>query len=133
MRRAGVRRLIFSHHWTLLGNRRNAEDVEICKAYPDLFRLYAAILPDYPDYIREDLAQFDRWRPYAVGLKILPDYYRVPATDKRFAYALDFAEERGIPVLFHTWGGSEYNGGSAVTGKQRPAVSMSLPAMFIWS
>ena len=111
LRRAGVKRLIFAHHETLWGSRRNLADYQVCKEYPDLFRMYVSINPHFPEYVKEDLAQFDSFQPYAVGLKILADYHRVPVTDKRYEYALSFAEERKIPVLFHTWGGSTFNGG----------------------
>ncbi len=111
LRRCGISRLVFSHHESLWGCRRCVEDYKICQAFPDLYRMYVSINPHFQDNIREDLAQFDRWSPYAVGLKILADYHKVHVTDKRYEYALDFAEERGIPVLFHTWGGSEFDGG----------------------
>lgn len=111
LRRIGVRRLVFSHHHALFGAMRNAQAVEICRRFPDLFRMYVSIVPRYPENIREDLALFDRWAPYAVGLKFLADYYRLPVTDKAWEYALKFADERGIPILFHTWGHSPYNGG----------------------
>lgn len=111
MRRIGVRRLVFSHHHVLFGAMRNAEVVEICRQYPDLYRMYVGIIPTYPGNIREDLAAFDRWAPYAVGLKCLADYYKIPLTDPSWEYALKFADERALPVLFHAWGNSKYNGG----------------------
>ena len=104
LKHAGVKHLVFSHHDVLFGsNMRNAQVVEICKAFPEHLRMYIGINPHYPEYIREDLAQFDQWRPWAVGLKFLCDYHRVPATDPKYQYALDFANERGIPILNHTW------------------------------
>ncbi len=111
LRRIGVKHLVFSHHHALHGIMRNAEVVEICRRFPDLLRMYVSIVPGYLENIREDLAMFDKWAPYAVGLKFLADYYKVPVTDKAWEYALKFANERGIPVLNHTWGGSPYNGG----------------------
>lgn len=111
MKRAGVKRLIFCHHYTLMGaGFRNAEMVPICAEYPEYLRMYVGINPHYPEYIREDLAQFDKWRPYAAGLKLLADYHHVSVADKRYEYALSFASERQLPVLFHTWGGAVYNG-----------------------
>ena len=36
-------------------------------------------------------------------------------TDKAYEYALDFAQERGLPVLNHTWGGrGHYNDGPSM-------------------
>ena len=111
LRRIGAR-LVFSHHHVLFGMMRNAEAVEICRKYPDVYRMYVGIVPRYPENIREDLAAFDKWAPYAVGLKCLADYYKLPLTDPAWEYALKFADERALPVLFHTWGTSKYNGGA---------------------
>ena len=111
MNEAGVRRLVFTHTHVLLGDMRNSQCVEICRRYPDRLRMYLGIVPRYPENIREDLANFDRWRPFCAGLKFLPDYYRIPATDRRWEYALKWADERGVPCLFHTWGESPYDGG----------------------
>ncbi len=112
LKHAGVRRLVFSHHDVLFGsNMRNAQVVEICRQFPEHLRMYVGINPHYQDVIREDLALFDQWRPWAVGLKFLCDYHRVPANAPEYKYALDFANERGIPILNHTWGHSPFDGG----------------------
>ena len=111
MRRIGVNKLVFSHHEVLFGDMRNGEVVEICKKFPDILRMYVGIVPRYPQNIKEDLAQFDKWAPYAVGLKFLAGYYNIPVTDKAWKYALDFANERGLPILNHTWGNNSCNGG----------------------
>ena len=111
LKRCGVRRLVFSHHDVLFGSRRNADVVEMCKAFPEHLRMYVGINPHYPERIREDLADFEKWRPWAFGLKFLCDYHHVPANASEFRYALDFANERGLPILNHTWGGSPCDGG----------------------
>ena len=111
MRRIGVKKLVFSHHEVLFGDMRNAQVVGICKKFPDILRMYVGIVPRYPENIKEDLAQFDKWAPYAVGLKFLAGYYNIPVTDKAWKYALDFANERGLPILNHTWGNNPCNGG----------------------
>lgn len=114
LRRIGVKRLVFSHHAALWGAMRNAEVAEICRRFPDILRMYVAINPHYPDHIREDLAQFDRWTPYAIGLKFLPDYHQTAANDPAYKYAMAFAAERGLPILAHTWGGSACDGGAVM-------------------
>lgn len=111
LRKAGVKHLAFSHHHVIMGNMRNAAVAEICKRFPDLYRMYVGIVPAFPENIKEDLAMFDQWTPYAIGLKFLPDYYRIPVTDKRWEPALKFADERKLPILVHTWGSSQYDGG----------------------
>ena len=114
LRRIGVRRLVFSHDMALAGIMRNAEIVEICKQFPDILRMYVSINPHFQENIKEDLAMFDKWQPYAIGLKFLADYHKVPVTDKAYEYAWKFADERGIPVLNHTWGTSPFNGGKVM-------------------
>jgi predicted TIM-barrel fold metal-dependent hydrolase len=83
----------------------------MCRQFPEHLRMYVSINPHFPENIKEDLAKFDQWAPYAVGLKFLADYHRVAVTDKAYEYALKFAEERALPILNHTWGGSACNGG----------------------
>ncbi len=104
LRRIGVKHLVFSHHLALWGELRNAEVIEMIKPFGDLFRVYVAINPHFQDNIREDLALFDKWAPFAVGLKFLAGYHKVKVSDKAYEYALSFANERHLPILNHTWG-----------------------------
>ena len=114
MRRIGVRRFVFSHDQALAGLIRNEDVVEICKQFPDILRMYISINPHFQENIKEDLAKYDQWKPYVVGLKFLADYHEIPVTDRAYEYAWKFADERGIPVLNHTWGTSPYNGGAVM-------------------
>ncbi|MBR7107278.1 MAG: amidohydrolase family protein [Lentisphaeria bacterium] len=104
VKRIGVKRLVFSHHEALWGNIRNAQVCDICRQFPDTLRMYAGIIPQRQDRIKEDISMFDRWAPYALGLKLLPGYHSTNAMDPRYEYALAFANERKLPVLIHTWG-----------------------------
>lgn len=104
LKRAGIKHLVFSHHANLLGFMKNESVVEICKEHPDFLRMYAGIIPQQQETIKSDLAMFDKWSPYTVGLKILPIYHNHKLADKEYEYALSFANERKIPVLIHTWG-----------------------------
>jgi len=114
LKRIGVRHLCFSHHEALFGTEGNALAVEMCRRFPDTLRMYVGINPNFPEKIKRDLAMFDKWQPYAVGLKFLADYHKVPVTDPRYEYALKFASERKLPVLNHTWGTSPYAGGKVM-------------------
>jgi predicted TIM-barrel fold metal-dependent hydrolase len=106
LKKAGVAKLVFSHHYALWEpSYRNENVFEICRQFPETLRFYVGINPHYPEIIKEDLALVDKWRPYAVGIKMLAAYHHVNVTDKAYEYALKFADERGIPVLNHTWGG----------------------------
>lgn len=110
LRRAGAK-LIFTHHYALNDwSFRNATCVEIARRFPDDLRVYMAVNPHCQKNIEEDLALYDSWAPTVCGLKILADYHRTPVTDARYEKAFAFAEERRLPVLFHTWGGSSNNG-----------------------
>jgi len=114
LRRIGVKHLVFSHHHALWGSLRNEAVADICRQYPDLYRMYVGIVPQCQDHIREDLERFDSWAPYAIGLKCLADYHRIPLTDKRYQPAFEFANARKLPVLCHTWGHSAFNGGKVM-------------------
>ncbi len=103
--RAGIKRLVFSHHGALHGHTRSEKVVDICRKFPDVFRMYIVINPNFPERIKEDLAQFDAWQPWCVGLKFHSDLHGPLASDPKYRYALDFANERKLLCLYHTWGG----------------------------
>ena len=109
-KRIGVKKLLFSHNDALFDVTGNKTAIETCKQYPDILRSYIGINPNYPEQVKADLANFDAWAPYAIGLKILASYHKVKATDQKYEEALNFANQRNLPVLFHTWGNSEYDG-----------------------
>ena len=115
LERANVRRFVFCHHHTLftpdIGNQANIDAV---RALPDLLRAYMGINPNYPGVIAEDLARFDQYPDVFVGFKLLGDYHRVSVADDRNRPAWELADARRLPVLMHTWGGSQYNGYDAV-------------------
>lgn len=105
IKRIGVKRLVFSHHHTLMGGTlRNEAAIDMCKEFPDVLRVYLGVVPGLEDYIKEDIAKYDSFAPYAVGLKLLGGYHVNDMGDPRYEYALSFANERGLPVLIHTWG-----------------------------
>ena len=79
-----------------------------------LLRAYMGINPNYPDVIAQDLARFDSHPDVFVGFKLLADYHRVSVADDRNRPAWEMANARRLPVLLHTWGGSEYDGYPAV-------------------
>jgi len=122
---AGVKLLCFAHHAALMcpdvGNR---PAVEAVRAFPDRLRAYVAINPHYPDAVERDLAEFDDMRDVYVGLKMLASYHGVDLRDERYRPALEFADERSLPVLLHTWKGTAHNGPEqvrAIAGKYERA------------
>ncbi len=112
---AGVRMSFVAHHASYhapdLGNRPSVEAV---RAFPDRFRAYLTVNPHYPDITRRDLAEFDAMRDVYIGIKLHPDSNRTAIADERYRTALEFADERGLPLLSHTYGGSRFNGADDV-------------------
>jgi len=107
--RAGVRCVICSGHAALVDpGRGNAEMADVVRRFPGRFRAYMTLNPNYPDNLREELARFDELGGF-VGLKFLSDYHRYPITGEAYTPAYEFAQERGLPILMHTWGGSAYD------------------------
>lgn len=115
MDRAGVKLICFAHHAALFApDLANGPALEAARRYPERLRAYLGINPHYPDIIAAELARFDRLRRYFVGLKFLADYHATPITADAFRPALEFAQERGLPVLLHTWSGSSCDGPAQV-------------------
>jgi predicted TIM-barrel fold metal-dependent hydrolase len=111
MERANVRLLCFAPHAALfapeIGNRTALEAV---RRHPERLRAYLGVNPNHPDQILRDLALLDEQADAFVGIKLLPDYHRTPATGQPYEPALRFADERELLVLVHSWSGSSCNG-----------------------
>lgn len=116
MDRANVRLLVFCHHKALfipeIGNRAN---VEVVREHPDRLRAYCGINPNFPETVRRDVDTYDQYSDVFVGFKLLADYHLVPITDDRYRPAWELANDRGLPVLLHTWGGSAFDGPAQVS------------------
>ncbi len=112
MERANVKRLVMCHHHSLFSpDVGNAANIETVRRMPDIIRAYCAINPQYPEEIARDLSTFDRYYPNVyVGFKILADYHKVAISDGRCRPAWERAQAGRLPVLLHTWGGSQYDG-----------------------
>jgi len=110
MDRAGVRLSICASHASLVDPARGqAVMAEAIGRYPDRFRGYWSINPNYPKLVDEAVERFAD-SPGMVGFKFLSDYHRYPITGPRYTPVLEYANEHGVPVLMHTWGGSVYDG-----------------------
>ena len=130
MDEAGVRLLIFSHHAALnsadLGNRPSIAAV---RQFPDRLRAYCMVNPNYPEVVARDLETFDElFGEVYVGFKFLSDYHKRPLTDEGYRRAWEYADARGLLILAHTWGGSQYDGESVVrtVAEQYPNVKFLL-------
>jgi predicted TIM-barrel fold metal-dependent hydrolase len=116
MDECGVRLLVFSHHSALfspdLGNRLAIEAVH---QFPGRLRAYCAVNPNYPEQFEAALPTLDELIPDVyVGLKFLPDYHGIALTDDRYRPAWEYANERELLVLTHTWGGSKLDGAKVI-------------------
>ncbi len=110
MDRCGVRLTISAGHAALVDPERgNAELQEVIRRYPDRFRGYVALNPNYPELLEQQVARFEQMEGF-VGFKFLSDYHQYPITGDRYRPALEYANERGLPILMHTWGHSTYDG-----------------------
>ena len=111
MDQCGVRMLVFCHHAALfcpdVGNAASARAV---RKFPDRLRAYLGVNPHYGAALAADLAGFDDNRDVFVGLKLLASYHQVPWDAPAYEPAWRFADQRGLPVLGHTWGGSSLDG-----------------------
>lgn len=111
MKKYNVKLLAFCHHAALfcpeIGNLANIEAV---RKFPEHLRAYCAINPNYPEMAEKDIETFEQYRDVYVGFKFLADYHQVPITDPRYQPSWEFAEQKKLLVLLHTWGGSMYDG-----------------------
>ena len=75
---------------------------QVLSAYPERFIGYARVNANYSEDIGKELTRcFDR--PGFRGIKIHPYLDQVSLSDPRFEPVWEFAAERKVPVLIHTW------------------------------
>ena len=86
----------------------NSEIREAMKRHPGRIYGYYVVNPHYDHDLEDDLEAFDRVDGY-VGFKLLPDYHKYPLTGDKYKRIYEFADERGLLLLSHTWGHSAYN------------------------
>ena len=111
----GVRMLVFSHHASLnCPDLGNAPSIEAVRRHPTRLRAYLVVNGHWPDLIARDLAAFDAHRDVFVGLKFLAGYWGIPWDAAVNEPAWQFADERKLLVLGHTWGGSGCDGAAQV-------------------
>lgn len=114
---AGVRLALVSHMASLeSADIANSLMPGVVRRYPDRFRAYLTVNPNYPEVAKAELAKFDDMRDVYVGLKFHPDSHKAALTDGRYEYFLKFADERGVLLLSHTYDGSAYNDEKHVRG-----------------
>jgi len=103
MDRVGVRSSVCSHVRCLYTRpeRGNAEVFEATQAYPGRILGYVALVPNGRDWVRDEV---ERWTGKGfVGIK-LHNHAGHPYSHPDYEPAFAVANERRMPVLFHTWG-----------------------------
>jgi predicted TIM-barrel fold metal-dependent hydrolase len=114
MDRSGVRCIVCSSHTSLSDPERgNREMAEVVRKHPGRFYAYRTVNPNYPEKVKEEVARFDGEEGFA-GFKFHPSGHSYPITGPAYVPALEFANERKLLLLTHTWGHSEYDGPSMV-------------------
>jgi predicted TIM-barrel fold metal-dependent hydrolase len=111
---AGVKLACFSHRADTMPEIGARPAIEAVRAFPDRLRAYLWVNPHYPELVQRQLSEYDDYPDVYVGLKLHPDSHEVPLTDERYRRAFEFAEERGLMVLSHTYDGSKFNGAEQV-------------------
>lgn len=108
--RAGVKRIVCCPHEALLGDleRGNALMQEVIDNDPELFSGYWGVNPNHPEALAGASKKFEQAHGF-VGFKLLPDYHAYPLTGSAYAPVLEYAQDRQLLVLVHTWGGSPFN------------------------
>jgi len=105
MDRCGVTWMIISGHQAFADTERgNREVAELVASHPDRFLGYWVINPNYPERVEKELAEYDSQRGF-VGFKFHPSGHGYPLTGDRYRPALEYANERGLAILSHTWTG----------------------------
>ena len=79
----------------------NAMVLEALRRHPDRFFGWVGVNPHYPDSMRQELQRC--YEAGCRGLK-LHDGVGLPYDHRNYRLALNFAAERGLRVLVHTWG-----------------------------
>ena len=109
MDRSGVRLICAVSHPALIDSvRGNAYTEAMIRRWPDRVNGYWGLNPNYPEKIKREVRDFDN-HPGFIGFKFLADYHRVAITADAYRPALEYADERGLLVLIHTWGHSAYD------------------------
>jgi hypothetical protein len=105
MDRLGILAMAVSSEHALVGDivRGNDEVAEAMRRFPGRILGYCHVSANYPDFLLPEVERCFRNDGFR-GIKLyqVGPEYDDPAYDPVWA----FAEERGLPVLAHTWGGN---------------------------
>jgi len=105
MDRCGVSWMIISGHRAFVDTAEgNREIAEVIAEHPDRLLGYWVINPNYPEQMERELAELDSFEGF-VGFKFHPGMHSYKLDGDAYRPALEYANERGLAVLSHTWAG----------------------------
>ena len=105
MDRVGIALGLVSHTSAIWApSRGNADTIAVVKAHPDHFRGLCVAYPQYPELTAQILRDYEAGAKIFAGFKLHPLYHKYPLSEKGYEEVLEFANERGLIVLVHTWG-----------------------------
>lgn len=107
MDRIGIDRSAVSSVGGTIGGWTRGNDLvlEAVRTHPDRFLGYITVNGFHDSQV---LAECERcWEGGCRALK-LHNAQGIPYTDKRLLPTLEFANDKGCPILLHTWGGLDY-------------------------
>ena len=108
MDRAGVKMVVFSHHAAISSpDVLNRNSIEAVNQFPDRFRAYCVINPNYPDITKRELDTYDEFKHVYAGLKFHASMHNLSYLSGGYQSAWEFADDRKLVVLVHTWSGSD--------------------------
>lgn len=82
----------------------NDEVARACAQFPGRFIGYAVADPHYPELVEDELRRCFEVHGFKM-IKLHPGIHMYPLTGKLYDRIYGFAEERGAPILTHTWHG----------------------------
>jgi hypothetical protein len=108
MDKAGVALTVFASHLALDIPACADTGLDIAKKYPSRFKCYRVAHPQHD--AKQSLTMMDGNPEHYIGFKLHPDGHKTPMSSPVYAPYWEYANNRGLPCLCHTWGGSPYNG-----------------------
>ena len=107
MDRSGVEVLAFCHHSALSSpDFSNMKSMDAVRKFPERLKAYYGINPHYPEILKKDLETIEQNKDVFIGMKF-HSANGLPYTHVNYQPALEYADERELLVLLHTWGSDE--------------------------
>lgn len=110
LKRNGVRLCIIASHKALCSPTELDTDwTSLAINLPEQVRIWYVFNPRY-DYAGHAMTVFNLNRNILAGFKIHPDMHGAALSSNGYESLFAQCEEQGLPVLSHTWAGSQFSG-----------------------